>query len=80
MAELPQHTHSVAAYEGVATSAIPGPTAYLAGQSGNPYGTVPNMTGPMPSSFGGSQTHTNMQPFLTLSYCIALQGIFPSQT
>ena len=29
---------------------------------------------------GGSQAHLNMQPFLTLSFCIALQGIFPSPT
>ena len=29
---------------------------------------------------GGSQPHQNMQPFLTLMFCIALQGIFPSQT
>ncbi len=29
---------------------------------------------------GGSQAHQNMQPFLVLSFCIALQGIFPSQT
>ncbi len=29
---------------------------------------------------GGSQAHQNMQPFLTLSFCVALQGIFPSQT
>jgi microcystin-dependent protein len=28
---------------------------------------------------GGSQPHLNMQPFLTISFCIALQGIFPSQ-
>jgi microcystin-dependent protein len=27
---------------------------------------------------GASQAHLNMQPFLTLSFCIALQGIFPS--
>ena len=28
---------------------------------------------------GGSQAHENMQPYLTLSYCIALiQAIFPS--
>ncbi len=32
------------------------------------------------SSVGGSQPHINMQPFLVLSFCIALQGIFPSQT
>jgi microcystin-dependent protein len=29
---------------------------------------------------GGSQPHTNMQPYLILSFCIALQGVFPSQT
>jgi microcystin-dependent protein len=29
---------------------------------------------------GGSQAHLNMQPFLVLNFCIALQGIFPSQT
>jgi microcystin-dependent protein len=29
---------------------------------------------------GGSQAHLNMQPFLTLSFAIALQGIFPSPT
>jgi microcystin-dependent protein len=28
---------------------------------------------------GGSQAHLNMQPYLTLNFCIALQGIFPSQ-
>lgn len=29
---------------------------------------------------GGSGSHPNMQPFLVLTFCIALQGIFPSQT
>ncbi len=32
------------------------------------------------TSVGGSQAHLNMQPFLTLSFCIALQGIFPSSS
>jgi microcystin-dependent protein len=31
------------------------------------------------TSVGGSQAHLNLQPFLTLSFCIALQGIFPSR-
>jgi microcystin-dependent protein len=31
------------------------------------------------SSVGGSQAHSNIQPYLTLNFCIALQGIFPSQ-
>jgi microcystin-dependent protein len=29
---------------------------------------------------GGSQPHSNMQPYLTLNFCIAIQGIFPSQS
>jgi microcystin-dependent protein len=32
------------------------------------------------TNVGGSQPHTNMQPYLVLTFCIALQGIFPSQT
>jgi len=31
------------------------------------------------SIVGGSQPHANMQPFLVLNYCIAMQGSFPSR-
>ena len=58
--------------------------------TGNVLGAVPgriytdpaNLTTLSPASVsnvGGSQPHNNMQPFLTLSFCIALQGIFPSR-
>jgi microcystin-dependent protein len=30
------------------------------------------------SNIGGSQAHNNMQPYLALNYCIALEGVFPS--
>jgi microcystin-dependent protein len=46
------------------------------------YGPATSLTSLLPgtlSSVGGSQAHLNMQPFLTLTFCIALQGIFPSQ-
>jgi microcystin-dependent protein len=33
----------------------------------------------MVSSIGGSQPHENRQPYLALNFCIALQGVFPSQ-
>ena len=54
-------------------------------RTGQPAATGPpaNLTAMVPGSIGnvgGSQAHLNMQPFLTLSFCIALQGIFPSQT
>jgi microcystin-dependent protein len=31
------------------------------------------------TNVGGSQPHTNMQPYLVLNFCIALVGVFPSQ-
>jgi microcystin-dependent protein len=53
------------------------------GQSTQIYGPAANLTALQPSTVanvGGSQAHLNMQPFLVLNFCIALQGIFPSQT
>ena len=47
----------------------------------NVYTAAQNLTTLIPgtvANVGGSQAHLNMQPFLTLSFCIALQGIFPS--
>jgi microcystin-dependent protein len=45
------------------------------------YGPPQNLVAMNPASVGnvgGSQAHLNLQPFLTISFCIALQGIFPS--
>lgn len=77
--EIPAHTHQLTAYKGAASTAVPGPTTIPAGQSANPYGkNAALLVGPATSNIGGSQAHENRQPYLTLSYCIALQGIFPS--
>src|SRR5215510_4256818 len=46
------------------------------GPAGNAVAFAPNAI----SNVGGSQAHTNMQPYLVLNFSIALQGIFPSQT
>lgn len=46
------------------------------------YGSPASLTTMIPaeiSNTGGSQPHTNQQPYLTINFCIALQGIFPSQ-
>jgi microcystin-dependent protein len=37
------------------------------------------MSPSMVTNAGSGQPHENRQPFLTLTLCIALQGIFPSQ-
>ncbi|MCR1782296.1 tail fiber protein [Nocardioides carbamazepini] len=82
IAELPTHTHQVA----VSTTAAGGVTspagAYLGGAN-NAYRPGPASTALHPQTVtatGGSQAHLNLQPFVTLSFCIALQGIFPSPT
>ena len=58
-----------------------GPAGVFA-SANNLYTTPDNLTSLLPSqiaSVGGSQAHENMQPFLTINFCIALVGIFPSQ-
>ncbi|HBL25407.1 MAG TPA: phage tail protein [Acidobacteria bacterium] len=79
--ELPTHAH-VAMAQPASGSQLPAVGAVLA-QAGNVYRTADNLTSlnaATVASVGGSQAHLNMQPFLTLSFCIALQGIFPSPT
>jgi microcystin-dependent protein len=81
IAELPQHTHVANA------SSLNGDTPFAANhilaKAGNLYTTATNLTSINAATItpvGGSQAHLNMEPFLTLSFCIALQGIFPSPT
>ena len=84
IAELPTHTHVAQATSANATTAIPANTLLLATSVNyEAYRPATNLVSLNPatvSSVGGSQAHLNMQPFLTLSFCIALQGIFPSPT
>ncbi|MEW6131197.1 MAG: tail fiber protein [Acidobacteriota bacterium] len=81
IAELPTHTHVL---EGTSNNAVNTPANTTVLGKSNPqsaYGGPANLQAMDPRSIGnvgGSQAHLNMQPFLTLSFCIALQGIFPS--
>ena len=85
LAEMPTHTHVFQATNSNATQPGPMPNSTSIGyaRAGNQmYGGAANLVAMAPNmvgNVGGSQSHQNMQPFLTLSYCIALQGIFPSQ-
>jgi microcystin-dependent protein len=85
ISEIPTHVHTMngTSATGVANT-NPGPTAMLAKAVGDTiYAPAANLQALAPnavSNTGGSQAHLNMQPFLVLSFCIALQGIFPSQT
>jgi len=79
VAEMPQHTHVARA--SAANADAPVPTNNLLASANNLYAPPANPTNLHPASVtnaGSSQAHLNMQPFLTLSFCIALQGLFPS--
>jgi microcystin-dependent protein len=81
ISEIPTHVHTASATPTAGDDPIP--AGNFLGEADNSYGAAQNLTSLSPatvSSVGGSQAHLNMQPFLTLSFCIALQGIFPSQT
>lgn len=84
ISELPEHIHPANATSATATTNSPSSSSLLAHSTGSPlYGAATNlqaMSSSVNSSVGGSQAHLNMQPFLTLNFCIALQGIFPSPT
>jgi microcystin-dependent protein len=84
IAELPTHTHLLQATTAAGTAAIPSAGVTLATSTNyeayRPATTLTSMQPATVANVGGSQPHLNMQPFLTISFCIALQGIFPSPT
>jgi len=76
ISEIPTHVHGVNATNAAPTTAAAG---LLAGTQR--YAGATSLVALAQDSIGnvgGSQAHLNMQPFLTLNFCIALQGIFPS--
>ncbi|MDZ7896457.1 MAG: tail fiber protein [Arcicella sp.] len=87
VSEMPQHNHFVTA---ISTADTGNNVVNPSGQffaSSTP-ATLYNSAGANLTSLaantvanvGGSQPHQNMQPYLTINFCIALQGIYPSQT
>src|SRR6185369_16366095 len=84
--EIPVHTHSVTASEGDGTERNPNvagtgqlPATGIGISMYQAPGPLVNMAFQALSPAGGSLPHNNMQPYLTLNYCIALQGIFPQR-
>ncbi len=80
--EMPQHTHALSASTQAANSGVPTGNVLAASSTPESYrspeslaamgnGTVANV--------GGGQAHNNMQPYLAVNFCIALQGLFPSR-
>lgn len=80
--EIPLHTHTVQASNSDGTERIPTSQQPAIGVAVSYYGPAaslnlmsPNATAPA----GGGLPHNNMQPYLTLNFCIAMQGIFPQR-
>jgi microcystin-dependent protein len=81
LSELPAHTHVPAGSSTDANAVSPAGNLWAGISAG---GYLPNVNTSMnPASVlpvGGSQPHENMSPYLTLNFCIALVGIFPSRS
>ncbi len=84
--EMPAHAHTAVA-SSASDSNLPASNAWASGQKG--FGSVYAPSVPATnvqmnpfalSIAGGSLPHNNMMPFLTVSFCIALQGVFPPRT
>jgi microcystin-dependent protein len=81
--QLPRHTHAANCSNGPATQVSPAGKFWAQDSDGN---VVFNSTGSATlaptaiANAGGGQPHPNLQPFLVVNYCIALQGIFPSRS
>jgi microcystin-dependent protein len=84
--EIPNHTHA-AQGKGTpppSTGGTPAATAALGRSNGGlAYTAVANLTPMSPSVIspaGAGFPHNNMMPYLTVNFCIALQGIFPPRS
>jgi microcystin-dependent protein len=81
ISELPTHTHVANASSNDATAPIAAGNLLARAAPANPYIAPQNLVAlnaATTANTGGSQAHLNMQPFLALTFCVALQGIFPS--
>ena len=81
--EIPAHNHSSTMSQGDGFSRLPAGQLPATGIGVEMYGPAPAQAQLHPSALsevGGDQPHNNMQPYLTLNFCIALQGVFPPRT
>jgi microcystin-dependent protein len=86
--EMPGHSHDIksAAPNFPANTNVPTNNAFGKAAQGNPYSTPVSQTGLLGLSpqtialAGGDQPHNNLMPYLTLNFCIAMQGVFPPRS
>jgi len=83
--EMAAHNHSQKANTTTATKSLPTNNSFAKGASMTPYlapagAALVNMSDQAITPAGGNQPHNNLQPYLTLNFCIALQGVYPPRT
>lgn len=84
--EIPSHTHTLMANPVAGNRTNPGGNSIARTSGAAPYlpaSPVPplvSLSGQAVSPAGGDQPHNNLMPYLTLNFCIALQGVFPPRT
>lgn len=85
-AQIPSHSHSFRVHNGGSTTAAPSPTAAVANSrtinawQANTTASLVDMAPESIGTTGGGQAHNNVQPFLSLNFIIALQGLYPSRS
>ena len=84
--EMPVHNHNLMASGSNASTANPSNQVSLARSFGglaykvDPPGTLAQLAPQAIAPTGGSLPHNNLMPYLTLNFCIALQGVFPPRS
>ena len=83
--EIPSHNHVIETSPAQATGHTPAPTGGLSRAIGiDAYSTTTTglvqMADQTVAPAGGAQPHNNLMPYLTLNFCIALQGVYPPRT
>jgi microcystin-dependent protein len=81
--EIPSHSHTMMVSTQLALENSPVGQEAAQGDGINLYvapGALVAMSDNALAPAGGDQPHNNMQPYLTLNFCIALQGVYPPRT
>ncbi len=81
--EMPIHSHTWGTTNQTGEDRTPANETLSKAVGGNIYGATTNLVqfnfAALPPA-GGGLPHNNMQPYLTLNFCIAMQGVFPPRT
>ncbi|MFO1495717.1 MAG: tail fiber protein [Lysobacterales bacterium] len=82
--EIPSHSHAVNTTNQIGEDRVPNNTEAMARSTGGLlYGAATSLVAMSPNALtpaGGDAPHNNMQPYLTVYFCIALQGVYPPRT